>query len=136
MFGARGVDEVLERSCVGSRLRLKWDSSPPLRDPLTLRIPAGSKLVMDLELQTIQYKLFGEKMRSSSSKQEPIDYYFTPFPLTLTSPVDARGHKSDRVPLVKTDNPFALAPNTASFISNPANTLTPLWNGLRTQLGF
>ena len=131
------MDEALEGACVGSRLQLKWDSSPPLRDPAdAAKLPAGSKLVMDLELQTIQYKLFGEKMRSSSSKQELIDYFFAPFPLTLTSAADARGHKSDRVPLVKTDNPFALAPNTASFISNPANTLSPLWNGLRTQLGF
>ena len=54
----------------------------------------------------------------------------------MTSTVDARGHLSDRVPLVQTDNPFALAPNQVSIISNSANTLAPLWDGLRKQFGL
>ena len=62
-------------------------------------------------------------------KQETVDFYFAPQPLTLRSPADKRGHTSDRVPLVQTDNPFAIAPNKASIISNPSNTLVPLWDG-------
>ena len=63
-------------------------------------------------------------------KQETVDFYFAPQPLTLRSPADKRGHTSDRVPLVQTDNPFAIAPNKASIISNPSNTLAPLPHGM------
>ena len=49
-------------------------------------------------------------------KQETVDFYFAPQPLTLRSPADKRGHTSDRVPLVQTDNPFAIAPNKASMV--------------------
>ena len=72
-----------------------------------------------------------------SEKNATIDYMFAPEPLSLRSPVDKRGHQyADRVPLVKTDNPFAVAPNQVSLITNPANTLAPLWQGLREQFGF
>ena len=92
--------------------------------------------MFDIDVLSIKYQLFGEKMRQPQQKQQTIDYMFAPEPLSLRSPVDARGHTADRLPLVKTDNPFAIAPNKVSLITNPGNTLAPLWEGLRTQLGF
>ena len=137
-FYMPGVNEALEGMCVGSKLRLSWNnnSPPPLSAADEPLLPAGSSVVFDIEVLSIRYQLFGEKMRQPQQKQQTIDYMFAPEPLSLRSPVDARGHTADRLPLVKTDNPFAIAPNKVSLITNPGNTLAPLWEGLRTQLGF
>ena len=134
-----GVDEALVGACVGSKLRLTWNknSPPPLSAEDAPLLPAGSSIVFDIEILSIKYQLFGEKMRLPQLKQATIDYMFAPEPLSLRSPVDERGHQNaDRVPLVQTDNPFAVAPNQVSLITNPANTLAPLWQGLREQFGF
>ena len=138
-FYLPGVDEALVGACVGSKLRLTWNknSPPPLSAEDAPLLPAGSSIVFDIEILSIKYQLFGEKMRLPQLKQATIDYMFAPEPLSLRSPVDERGHQNaDRVPLVQTDNPFAVAPNQVSLITNPANTLAPLWQGLREQLGF
>lgn len=138
-FYLPGVDEALEGACVGSKLRLSWNnnSPQPLSEEDAPLLPAGSSVVFDIEILSIKYQLFGEKMRQPQQKQATIDYMFAPEPLSLQSPVDKRGHqKVDQLPLVKTDNPFAIAPNKVSLITNPGNTLAPLWQGLLKQLGF
>ena len=57
------------------------------------------------------------------------DYFFNPTQLSLRSPVDRRGHLTTREPVVKKDNPFAIAPGEKSLISAPSNTLVPLLQG-------
>ena len=137
-FYLPGVDEALEGACVGSKLRLSWNENSPA--PLSAAdrelLPAGSSIVLDIDVLSIKYQLFGEKMRQPQQKQQTIDYMFAPEPLSLRSPVDARGHSASRIPLVKTDNPFAIAPNKVSLITNPGNTIGPLWEGIRKQFGF
>ena len=138
-FYLPGVDEALEGACVGSKLRLSWNnnSPPPLSAEDAPLLPAGSSVVLDFEILSIKYQLFGEKMRLPQQKQETIDYMFAPESLSLQSPVDKRGHqKADQLPLVKTDNPFAVAPNKVSLITNPGNTLAPLWEGIRKEFNF
>lgn len=127
-FYLDGVDQALAGRCVGTKLQLTWPSSPAIRVGVAndlRRLPAGSALQMELEVRSIKYSLFGEKMRDPSNQ-----YWFSPSPLTLTSPVEARGHLTSRAPLVKKDNPFSIAPGEKSIISIPSNTLVPLLDGL------
>ena len=56
-------------------------------------------------------------------------YWFNPTPLSLASPPDERGHKSDAVPVVTKDNPFSIAPGEKNVISNPSSVLGPLFQG-------
>jgi hypothetical protein len=124
-FYLPGVDKALEGSCVGSRLRLSWASSPPVGDEA--KLPTGTPIELELELLTIRYSLFGEKMRDASNR-----YWFTEQPLTLTSAADyTRGHATSRIPEIKKDNPFSIAPGENSIISNPTSMLTPLFSGFR-----
>ena len=151
-FYLPGVDAALDGRCVGSTLRLRWEQSPPLARPSDAALlPAGSPIVLDVELLTIQYKLFGEKMRNASNP-----YYFAPAPLTLTSAADARGHASARPPTItkdspppspparptargwltprrSQDNPFSITDDEFSFVSNPTGALTELFGPLFKQ---
>ena len=121
-FYLPGVDRALTNRCVGTTLQLRWEQSPPLARPSDAALlPAGSPVVLDVELLTIQYKLFGEKMRNVSNP-----YYFAPEPLTLTSAFDERGHASDRPPTIQKDNPFSITDGEFSIISNPTGALTSL----------
>ncbi|KAL1528638.1 hypothetical protein AB1Y20_009976 [Prymnesium parvum] len=128
-FYLDGVDQALIGRCVGTKLLLTWPKSPPLRtenaDELKL-LPAGSSIEMEIEMRTIKYSLFGEKMRNPQDT-----YWFSPRELSLTSPPDSRGHLTSRVPQVKKDNPFSIAPNEKSLISAPSNTLVPLFDTFR-----
>ena len=127
-FYLPGVDEVLEGACVGSKYKLRWSSSPPPRAAEDARLlPPGSAISMDVELLTIRYSLFGEKMRNASNT-----YWFTPQQLTLSSPVDyERGHPNiEREPTITTDNPFSINPTERSLITNPTGAVAPLFGGL------
>jgi len=131
-FYLPGVDAALENQCAGTKLRLRYAESPILSRPEDAALlPAGSAIELEVELVTIKYSLFGEKMRGVTDT-----YYFAPFPLTLTSPVDERGHASSRTPEVIRDNPFAIAPNENSIISNPKGVLTPLFDSMGGQINF
>ena len=122
-FYLPGVDDVLEGSCVGSRFKFTWPSSPPLGDEQLL--PANTPIELELEVVSIRYSLFGEKMRDPTNS-----YWFAEGPLTLTSAADyQRGHSSPRLPEVNKDNPFSIAPGEKSIISNPASVITPLFTG-------
>ena len=124
-FYLPGVDEALEGACCGTKLRLKWKQSPSLGSAEWARLlPPGTPIQVDMEIVTIRYSLFGEKMRNSAS-----DFWFNPEPLTLTSAPDDRGHASSRIPTVKRDNPFSIAPGEKSIISNPSSVLGPLFKG-------
>lgn len=129
-FYLPGVDQALTGLCVGTRVRLAWARSPALGPEFEPVLPAGSAIEMDVSLVSIKYSLFGEKMRifGPGAKAEGEDFWFAPKPLTLSSPVDARGHRTDRETVVKKDNPFSIAPGENSIISNPANTLRPLYD--------
>ena len=82
------VDDGIEGLCVGSKVKLTWARSPDLGEALASRLPAGTPIELELELLTIRYSLFGEKMRNASST-----YWFAEAPLTLTSAADyERGH--------------------------------------------
>ena len=122
-FYLPGVDAALEGACVGSKFRLTWPSSPALGPDADAELPRGP-IELELELVTIKYSLFGEKMRNATNT-----YWFNPEPLSLTSAVDARGHLSSREPIVKKDNPFSIAPGEKSIISNPSSVLGPLFKG-------
>ena len=125
-FYLPGVDEAIDGACVGTKLRCAWRSSPSLGTAEWDRVlPPGTPIELELELVSIRYSLFGEKMRNSAST-----YWFNPEPLTLTSAVDDRGHTSDRVPTVTKDNVFSIAPGEKSFISNPTGELGKLLPGL------
>ena len=63
---------------------------------------------------SIKYNLFGEKMSNADNA-----YWFTG-PVSLTSAVDRREHKSLDEPTVQAENPFALSPTARSIISNPS----------------
>lgn len=124
-FYLPGVDDALVGACVGSRLRMTWERSPSLGPEYEALLPSGSPIELEMEVVTIRYSLFGEKMRDPTST-----YRFTPTPLTLTSAADyERGHATSRPPLVTKDNPFAIAPGEKSIISNPTSTLTNLFEG-------
>ena len=124
-FYLPGMDEALEGACCGTKLRLKWRQSPSLGSAEWDRLlPPGTPIQIDLEIVTIRYSLFGEKMRNSESA-----FWFNPEPLTLTSAPDERGHLSPRIPSVKRDNPFSIAPGEKSIISNPSSVLGPLLQG-------
>lgn len=122
-FYLPGVDEALAERCVGTELLLRWASSPALPDAASAALlPAGSPIELRVQLQTIRYSLFGEKMRDPAS-----DYWFNPAPLTLCSAADGRGHASSSVPTVLTENPFAVSPTSASLISTPTGILEGLF---------
>ena len=87
-------------------------------------LPAGSAISLEIELRSIKYSLFGEKMRNASST-----YWFNPERLTLASAPDGRGHASSRTPFLPKDNPFAISPSEISIISNPSGLLKPLLSG-------
>lgn len=129
-FYLPGVDAAIAGACVGTKLQLKWPSSPALqRREDQDRLPPGSSIQMDVELVTIKYSLFGETMRDPSN-----DLFFAPGPITLTSAYDPRGHASGREPQVKRDNPFALGPTEDSIISNSQGKLKPMiGNGFGMQ---
>lgn len=121
-FYLPGVDAALAGACVGTKLQVKWPSSPALRRPEDAAVlPPGSPIEMELELVTIKYSLFGETMRDPSNS-----FFFTPGPVTLNSAFDTRGHPSGRPPEVKQDNPFALNPTEDSIISNAQGVLKPI----------
>ena len=124
-FYLPGVDAALNGACAGTKLKLSWASSPrlPRADDAAL-LPAGEPITLEAEVVSIKYSLFGEKMRDPTSS-----WFFAREPLTLTSAYDARGHPNrNRVPSVKKDNPFSIAPGEQSIISNPSNLLTPLFS--------
>mmetsp|Transcript_7203 Transcript_7203/g.15962 ORF Transcript_7203/g.15962 Transcript_7203/m.15962 type:complete len:227 (+) Transcript_7203:235-915(+) len=120
-FYLPGFDEALEGMCVGSKFRISWASSPRLRPEDEALLPRGSSIDFDVELLTIRYSLFGEKMRDASNS-----YWFAPTPLSLTSPADSRGHASSKEPQVARANPFAVGPTENSIITNPSGVLKPL----------
>jgi len=123
-FYMPGVDDALIGACVGEKYRLTWMSSPSLGADANSLLPPGTPIEMELELLTIKYSLFGEKMRNATNT-----YWFNSEPLTLTSAVDARGHISSRTPVVVKDNPFSIAPGEKNIISNPSSVLGPLFRG-------
>ena len=121
-FYLPGVDSSLAGACVGSKMRLRWASSPNLpRLEDAAGLPEGSAIEMDLEFVTIKYSLFGETMRDPKD-----DYFFAPGPITLSSVFTTRGHASGLTPRVKRDNPFALGPTEDSIISNSQGVLKPM----------
>ena len=125
------VDAGLESACVGSKLRFFWPRSPPLGAEFEAALPAGTPIELELELVTIKYSLFGEKMKARSIGEgngAPSSYRFTPGPVTLTSAADfERGHASLRAPVITKDNPFSIAAGENNLISNPSSVLGPLW---------
>ena len=124
-FYLPGVDELLVGRCVGTKLRLRWESCPaPVAAADAALLPAGSAISLEIELRSIKYSLFGEKMRNASST-----YWFNPERLTLASAPDGRGHASSRTPFLPKDNPFAISPSEISIISNPSGLLKPLLSG-------
>ncbi len=120
-FYLPGVDDALRGRCVGTKLRLSYDASPRLRDEDERILATGTPIALELELVTIKYSLFGEKMRNQSST-----YWFAPEPLTLTSAADARGHASPRTPEVRTENFFAIDPTKGNIVSTGTGKLEPL----------
>jgi hypothetical protein len=113
-FYLPGVDEALEGACAGSTFRFSWVSSPSLGTPeMDAKLAPGTPIEMELELLSIRYSLFGEKMRNATNA-----YWFAPSPLSLTSPFDPRGHLTDRTPEIRKDNPFSIAPGEKNLISN------------------
>ena len=66
-FYLPGVDKSLEGTCVGSKLKMSWASSPDLGAQYASVLPPGTPIELELELVTIKYSLFGEKMRNASS---------------------------------------------------------------------
>ena len=124
-FYLPGVDESIEGACVGSKLKLSWARCPDLGPEYAALLPPGTPIEMDVELLSIKYSLFGEKMRNASST-----YWFAEAPLTLTSQVDDRGFVDrGRGVEIKKDNPFSIAPGEKSLISNPSSSLTNLFTG-------
>lgn len=121
-FYLPGVDPELDGRCVGTRLKYKWARSPSLGAQFDAALPPGTPIELELELKSIKYSLFGEKMRNASST-----YWFNPAPLSLTSAVDERGHASVRSPIIKKENWFSIAPGEKSLISNPSSLLQPLF---------
>jgi len=121
-FYLPGVDAALEGACAGSIFRFTWSGSPSLGAEAEAVLPAGTPIELELELLTIKYSLFGEKMRNATNA-----YWFAPEPLTLTSAADPRGHSSARAPVVTKDNPFSIAPGEKNIISNPSSMLGPLF---------
>lgn len=124
-FYLPGVDRELEGACVGTKVRMSWAKSPSLGPDFEAALPAGSPIELELELVSIRYSLFGEKMRNASST-----YWFAEAPLTLSSAYDERGHSSARVPTIGKDNPFSIAPGEKSLISNPSGVITSLFDGV------
>ena len=132
-FYLPGVDEGLTARCVGSKFKFTWGSSPDLGREYASVLPPGVPIELELELVSIRYSLFGEKMRNASST-----YWFAEGPLTLTSPPDyGRGFQNAGVePLVTKDNPFSIAPGEKSLISNPASAIVPLFSGFFDGIPF
>ena len=121
-FCLPGVDDVLEGSASAHDSNSRG-RQPPLGDEQLL--PANTPIELELEVVSIRYSLFGEKMRDPTNS-----YWFAEGPLTLTSAADyQRGHSSPRLPEVNKDNPFSIAPGEKSIISNPASVITPLFTG-------
>ena len=132
-FYLPGVDEGLTARCVGSKFKFTWGSSPDLGREYASVLPPGVPIELELELVSIRYSLFGEKMRNASST-----YWFAEGPLTLTSQPDyGRGFQNAGVePLVTKDNPFSIAPGEKSLISNPASAIVPLFSGFFDGIPF
>ena len=125
-FYLPGVDTGLDGACVGSRLKFTWPRGVDLGPAYASVLPPNAPITLELELSSIRYSLFGEKMRNASNT-----YWFAEQPLTLTSEADfERGHSNrGRVPEITKDNPFSIAPGEKSLISNPSSALTPLFQG-------
>lgn len=105
-FYLPGVDDWIEDACVGTKVKISWDKSPSLGPAFEAALPTGSQIELELELVTIRYQLFGEKMKNSSNT-----FFFAEAPLTLSSAPDfERGHASGRVPTIDKDNWFSIAP--------------------------
>lgn len=51
----------------------------------------GSAIEMEVQLRSINFSLFGEKMRDATNT-----FFFNPTPLSLSSPSDRRGHPTSR----------------------------------------
>lgn len=122
-FYLPGVDAGLESACVGSRLKFSWPSSPSLGTEFEQLLPAGKPIEIDMQLISIRYALFGEKMRNAEST-----YRFTPYPLTLTSTADhERGHAARTDVVITKDNPFSIAAGETNLITSPTSVLGPLF---------
>lgn len=131
-FYLPGVDDNLKGACVGSRYKFTWPRGVDLGPSFSNLLPADQPISLELELVSIRYSLFGEKMRNSSNT-----YWFAEEPLSLRSSPDyERGFASRRDPIVTKDNPFSVAPGEKSLISNPASAtdgLVPLLDGILTN---
>jgi hypothetical protein len=132
-FYLPGVDQALADRCVGSQLTLRWSRAPDLGAQFRAQLPPGQPITMDLELLSIKYSLFGEKMRSRAqgpyaARLEPL--YFAEAPLTLTSAADGRGHSSTRDVTLTKDNPFSIAAGEKNLIANPSGMIEPLVEGM------
>ena len=125
-FYLPGIDDGLDGACVGSKFKFSWARGPNLGEPYASVLPPDSNIEVELELLSIRYSLFGEKMRNASST-----YWFTEQPLTLTSAADfERGHQDrGKEVVVEKDNPFSVAPGEKSLISNPSSSITNLFTG-------
>ncbi len=124
-FYLPGVDDALAEMCVGTSVRFRWPRAPDLGPQYASRLPPGTPIEVEMQLLSIKYQLFGEKMRNASN-----DFFFAPAPLTLTSAADPRGHASSAEVEIKKDNPFSIAAGEKSLISNPTGVMGPLFDGL------
>ena len=72
-FYLPGVDDALAEMCVGTSVRFRWPRAPDLGPQYASRLPPGTPIEVEMQLLSIKYQLFGEKMRNASN-----DFFFAP----------------------------------------------------------